>query len=83
MGIEANMAGKKRASNLSLREHFVTQARGQTDNFSGVVESLPPDYVQEVEQERLARDQSLLATILIWNDFDARNGAFADEHSTL
>lgn len=76
-------AGRKRAVNLTLSEPLVARARAVTENLSGVVEVLLADYVQKAEAERLARRQTVEASVAAWNAFDERAGSFADEHSTL
>ena len=68
-------AAKKRPVNLMLNEDLLVQARGVTDNLSGVVESLLADF--------LARQRLQSATIATWNNFSDEVGVFADEHSTL
>lgn len=78
-----NPEARKRPVNLTLNEDLVAQARGITDNLSGIVESLLADYVEHERQQRLAKAKTLEATIATWNDFNARLGSFADEHSTL
>jgi len=78
-----NLAARKRPVNLTLNEDLVLQARGITDNLSGVVESLLADFVEHERQQRLAKTKTLEATVAIWNDFNAKFGSFADEHSTL
>lgn len=77
------IAARKRPVNLSLNEHLVAQARGLTDNLSGVVETLLADYVEQARQQQLAEKQALEKTTMLWNEFNARHGAFADDHSTL
>lgn len=77
------IAARKRPVNLSLNEHLVAQARDLTDNLSGVVETLLADYVEQARQQQLAEKQALEKTTMLWNEFNARHGAFADEHSTL
>jgi antitoxin CcdA len=74
---------RKRPVNLTLNEDLVLQARDLTDNLSGVVEALLCDYVAHERQQRLAKTKVLEATVGMWNDFNARRGSFADEHSTL
>lgn len=74
---------RKRAVNLTLNEDLVVQARDLTGNLSGVVESLLADYVAHERQQRHAKTMALEATLAMWNDFGARHGSFADEHSTL
>ena len=78
-----NLAARKRPVNLTLNEDLVAQARGMTDNLSGVVESLLASYVEQERQQRLAQAKALEATIATWNDFNAEHGTFADVHSTL
>ncbi|MDO8931038.1 MAG: type II toxin-antitoxin system CcdA family antitoxin [Rhodocyclaceae bacterium] len=78
-----NPEARKRPVNLTLNEDLVSQARDITDNLSGVVESLLADYVEQEHRRRLAKAKTLEATIATWNDFNARLGSFADEHSTL
>lgn len=78
-----NLAARKRPVNLTLNEDLVLQARGITDNLSGVVESLLADFVEHERQQRLDKAKALEATVATWNDFNAKAGSFADEHSTL
>ena len=74
---------RKRAVNLSLSEDLVVQARGLTNNLSGIVESLLADYVEQDRQRRLAKANTAQATIDMWNGFNAKHGSFADEYSSL
>jgi len=78
-----NLDARKRPVNLTLNEDLVVQARGLTDNLSGVVESLLADYVEHERRQRVAKARTLEATIATWNDFNAKLGSFADEYSTL
>lgn len=78
-----NIEARKRPVNLTLNEDLVVQARGLTDNLSGVVESLLAGYVEHEHQQRIAKAKTLAATIAIWNDFNAKRGSFADEYSPL
>ena len=78
-----NLAARKRPVNLTLNEDLVLQARGITDNLSGVVESLLADFVEHERQQRRDKAKALEATVAIWNDFNAKVGSFADEYSTL
>lgn len=80
--IQSNEA-RKRAVNLSLSEDLVVQARGLTNNLSGIVESLLADYVEQDRQRRLAKANTAQATIDMWNEFNAKHGSFADEYSSL
>lgn len=74
---------RKRPVNLTLNEDLVVEARGLTDNLSGVVESLLSGYVRHERQQRIARAGAVEATIATWNAFGARHGSFADEYSSL
>ena len=78
-----NSEARKRPVNLTLNEDLVVQVRGLTNNLSGVVESLLADYVEHEHRQRMAKARTLEATVSIWNDFNARQGSFADEYSTL
>lgn len=78
-----NTQARKRPVNLSLNEDLVGQARGLTDNLSGVVESLLADYVERERKKMLAKARAVEATVALWNDFNGKHGSFADEHSTL
>jgi antitoxin CcdA len=74
---------RKRPVNLTLNEDLVLQARGLTDNLSGVVECLLTGYVEHERQQKLAKANTAEATVAVWNAFNARHGSFADEYSTL
>lgn len=78
-----NSDARKRPVNLTLNEDLVVQARGLTDNLSGVVESLLADYVAHERQQRIAKTKALEVTIAMWNEFNAKRGSFADEYSPL
>jgi antitoxin CcdA len=83
MRVAYNASARKRAVNLTLNEDLVLQARGMTDNLSGIVESLLADFVTREKQLRARNAEALKATIATWNSFAERHGSFADEHSTL
>jgi antitoxin CcdA len=83
MKIALNSTARKRPVNLTLNEDLVVQARGLTNNLSGVVESLLVGYVEHERQQRLAKANTAEATVAVWNAFNARYGSFADEYSTL
>jgi antitoxin CcdA len=78
-----NLQARKRPVNLTLNEDLVLQARGMTDNLSGVVELLLANFVEHERQQRFAKAKTVEATIATWNDFNTKLGSFADEHSTL
>ena len=83
MKAKYNLDARKRPVNLTLNEDLVVQARGLTDNLSGVVESLLADYVEHARQQRIAKARTLEATVALWNDFNTKRGSFADEYSSL
>ena len=83
MKIALNSTARKRPVNLTLNEDLVLQARGLTDNLSGVVESLLKGYVEHERQQQLAKAKTAEATVTVWNAFNDRHGSFADEFSTL
>ena len=74
---------RKRAVNLTLNEALVAQAKGMTSNLSGMVEQLLTDYVAQQQTARQEKLQNAAIAAQGWNEFNERNGAFADEHSTL
>ncbi len=74
---------RKRPVNLTLNEDLVVQVRALTDNLSGVVESLLSDYVEHERRQRIAKAKTVEATISTWNDFNDKQGSFADEYSPL
>jgi antitoxin CcdA len=76
-------AARKRPVNLTLNEDLVQEAKGMTDNLSGVVESLLSDFVAQEKNRRLTRAKALETTIAVWNDFNAKSGSFADEYPPL
>jgi post-segregation antitoxin (ccd killing protein) len=78
-----DVSARKRPVNLTLNEDLVTQARGVTDNLSGVVESLLADFLSREKQRRAAEARALKETVATWNSFAEKHGSFADEHSTL
>ena len=78
-----NSEARKRPVNLTLNEDLVVQVRGLTNNLSGVVESLLADYLEHERQQRLAKVNTVEATVSMWNAFNAKHGSFADEYSSL
>ena len=74
---------RKRPVNLTLNEDLVAQAKAMTDNLSGVVESLLADFVANEEKQRAVKAKALKTAIAGWNEFNAKRGSFADDHSTL
>lgn len=78
-----NLEARKRPVNLTLNEDLVLQAKGMTDNLSGVVESLLSDFVAQEQKQRLVKAKTLETTIATWNEFNAKTGSFADEYSSL
>lgn len=78
-----NVNAPKRPVNLSLNEDLVTQAKGVTDNLSGVVESLLAEFLSREKQQRVAEAKAVKEAVATWNAFAEKHGSFADEHSTL
>ncbi len=74
---------RKRPVNLTLNEELVSQAKGLTDNLSGVVEQLLTDFVMKQNSARQEKARSAEVAAQAWNSFNERFGSFADEHSTL
>ena len=83
MKATTNSETRKRPVNLTLSEDLVVQVRGLTNNLSGVVESLLTDYVAHERQQRIAKENTADATTAMWNTFNAKQGSFADEYSSL
>ncbi|OGS94129.1 MAG: plasmid maintenance protein CcdB [Gallionellales bacterium RIFCSPLOWO2_02_FULL_57_47] len=80
--MQSNQA-RKRPVNLTLNEELVTQAKGMTNNLSGVVEQLLADYVMKQNNARQEKAHHADVAAKAWNTFNERSGSFADEHSTL
>ena len=76
-------AVRKRPVNLTLSEDLVAEAKGVTDNLSGVVEALLAEFVSKERERRSGVAEEARATAALWNEFGERNGSFADAHSTL
>lgn len=74
---------RKRPVNLSLNENLIRDVRQLTPNLSGIVETLLTEFVEQERQRRREQARQCAATCALWNDFDDRHGAFADDHSTL
>ena len=74
---------RKRPVNLTLNEELVSQAKGMTDNLSGVVEQLLTDFVMKQNSVRQEKARTAEFAAQAWNAFNERSGSFADEHSTL
>ena len=83
MKADFNAAARKRPVKLTLNEDLVNQAKSITDNLSGVVESLPAEFVGRDRRERLERAKAVVATIATWNNFNSKLGSISDEYSSL
>lgn len=79
----SNNAQFKRPVNLFLNEENVRRAKHFTDNLSATVDSLLADFVRAQDAARQARQKRDDVTAEAWNRFEAVQGSFADEHSTL
>ncbi|MDO8465001.1 MAG: type II toxin-antitoxin system CcdA family antitoxin [Gallionella sp.] len=73
----------KRPVNLTLNEKLVAQAKGMTNNLSGVVEQLLADYVMKQSSARQEIAHRAEVAAKAWNAFNEHSGSFADEHSIL
>lgn len=80
--IQSNQT-RKRAVNLTLNEDLVSQAKGMTNNLSGVVEQLLTDYVQKQNKTKQEKIHNAAMLTQAWNNFNEQCGSFADEYSTL
>lgn len=78
-----NSLARKRPVNLTINEDLVAQAKGMTNNLSGVVEQLLADYVLKQNNARQEKLHRAAAAAVAWNAFNDSAGSFADEHSTL
>lgn len=78
-----NLDAAKRPVNLSLNEDLVRKVRELTGNLSDQVERLLATFLVEEQIRRVDAQATLQKALLAWNDFGARAGSFADEHSTL
>ena len=54
-----------------------------TDNLSNVVETLLAKFVERELQSRREPSRQVEATVVLWNTFEEKHGAFADDYSTL
>lgn len=79
----SDLRSRKRPVNLTLNEVVVAQARNYTENLSATVDGLLSEYVLSQQRAAEDRQRSANACAQNWNDFHARVGSFADEHSTL
>jgi antitoxin CcdA len=66
---------RKRPVNLTLNEELVSQAKGMTNNLSGVVEQLLADYVMKQNNAQQEKAHHAEVAAQAWNTFN--------EHSTL
>lgn len=78
-----NLHARKRPVNLTLNEKQASQAKGMTDNLSGVVEQPLTDFVMKQNNVRQKKARTAKIAAQTWNAFNERSGSFADEHSTL
>ena len=83
MKVMQNNQARKRPVNLTLNEELVSQAKGMTNNLSGVVEQLLADYVMKQNNARQEKVHHAEVAAQAWNTFNEHSGSFADEHSTL
>jgi antitoxin CcdA len=74
---------RKKSVYLTLNQDLVRQAKGMTDDLSGVVESLLAEFVSRERRARLARYKAAEESIALWNRFNEDKGSLADEYSAL
>jgi antitoxin CcdA len=74
---------RKRPVNLTLNEDLVQQARQLTNNLSGIVEALLTEFVEREHLRRREHSERVATTVALWNTFEERHGAFADDYSPL
>lgn len=74
---------KKRPVNLSLNEALVVEVKRFTDNLSATIEGLMTQFVQAKKIEQVNRQTAANRLAEGWNTVLAKEGSFADEHSTL
>lgn len=77
------LGAKKRPVNLSLNEVLVSEAKRYTDNLSATIEGLMAQFVQAKTLEQVSRQKAADRLAEGWNMVFAKQGSFADEHSTL
>ncbi len=63
-------SARKRPVNLTLNEDLVEEAKGMTDNLSGVVESLLSGFIEQERKHRLAKAKTIESTVAAWYDFN-------------
>ncbi len=76
-------AQHKRPVNLLLTEETVQKARGYTNNLSATVDGLLVEFVARIESQDGEKQQRRNEVCELLNRFNAINGSFADEFSTL
>jgi antitoxin CcdA len=81
--VKSHITSRKRAVNLTLNAELVDRARLLVPSLSSAVETLLTDFVAREEVRQADREEALARTLKFWNDFSAREGSIADEHSTL
>jgi antitoxin CcdA len=77
------IGARKRPVNLSLNEVLVNEAKQFTDNLSATIEGLMAQFVQTKQSELSSRQSAANNLADGWNSVLAKQGSFADEHSTL
>lgn len=73
----------KRLGSQSRNEELTAQVRDATDNLSQLIAYLLTDFVAKETARRGDHSKALSESVLTWNAFGERHGAFADEQSPL
>jgi antitoxin CcdA len=81
--VYSQINAKKRPVNLSLNEVLVNEAKCFTDNLSATIEGLVTQFVQAKKMEQASRQMAADRLAEGWNTVLAKQGSFADDHSTL
>lgn len=83
MKSDYNLDARKRPVNLTVNADLLDQARAMTGNLSNTVETLLADFVRQEHSRQAQKIKAMQAALAAWNEFNAKRGSFADEHSTL
>lgn len=78
-----DQGAKKRPVNLSLNEDLVRRVREVSPNLSEEVERLLAGHLEQVLVEHAAEGDRMKRALEGWNELLAREGSYADDHSTL
>ena len=74
---------RKHGVDLIVNKDPVRDANTTTDGSCGVARLLVLESAAQKRKQRSAETKALKASILIWNEFNAKSGSIADEFVTL